>query len=213
MQNLRIVDVGVGKLMGLLDGAVEIGADDVAIEIANHEQWRIKQRFAITQELLIGSVQVFLFAFVFQSEEAAFPDIGETALAIAVRFLGHFARICQCEKLFIFNDALLKTKRLASRGISRSRRWMLEQSAEIVKVFLISRGFLAGISRPLSFEFCGGHRRTFSARTSKGLSPAQERSKFRQIVRRWKPVDKPAATTSLGSRPEASRQFFRLEAG
>src|SRR5437899_7545952 len=66
---------------------------------------------------------------------------------------------------------------------------MLKQSAEIVEVFLISGYFLAGISRPLSFEFCGGHRRTFSARTSKGLSPSQERSGLRQKPRRSELID------------------------
>ena len=49
MQNRRIVDVRVDELMRLLDGAVEIGADDVAVEIADHEQRRIEQRFAIAK--------------------------------------------------------------------------------------------------------------------------------------------------------------------
>ena len=43
----RPVNLIVGEFVGFLDRAVEIGADDVAVEITGDQQRRIEQRFAI----------------------------------------------------------------------------------------------------------------------------------------------------------------------
>ena len=110
MQDVWIVDLGVRELVRFLDGAVEIGAHDVAIEVANHEQRRIEERFAITQELLVSGIEVFLLAFVLPRETAAFPNIGEATLPITIGFLGNPSRVLHCKEFFILNDAFLKTK-------------------------------------------------------------------------------------------------------
>jgi hypothetical protein len=39
----------ISEFVRLLDGAVEVGANDVPIEITDNEQWWIQQRFAITE--------------------------------------------------------------------------------------------------------------------------------------------------------------------
>lgn len=81
MERPGIINVRVCELVGLLDGAIKVGADDVTVEIAHHEQRRIEQGLAITQKLLIGGIEVFLLTFVFPGEEAALPNIGKTTLA------------------------------------------------------------------------------------------------------------------------------------
>ncbi len=78
-QIFRAVNLGVGELVRLLHRAVEIGADDVAVEIADDEQGRIQQRFAVAEQLLVGFVEIFLFAFVFPGEAALFPHVGKAA--------------------------------------------------------------------------------------------------------------------------------------
>ena len=110
--------------MRLLHRAVEIRADDVAIEIADYKQRWVKQRFAITQQLLIRCIEVLLFAFVFPSETTFLPNVREPALAIGVRFLGDSSGIFESKKFGVFNDSLLKTKRFAAGRISSCRRWL-----------------------------------------------------------------------------------------
>ena len=67
-QVFRAVNLGVGELVGLLDRAVEVGADDVAVEIADDQQGRIEQRLAVAEQLLVGFVEVLLLALVFPAE-------------------------------------------------------------------------------------------------------------------------------------------------
>ena len=84
-QIFRAVNLVVGELVGLLDCAVEIGADDVAVKIANHEQRRIEQRFAVTEQLLVRLVEILFLALVFPGETAFFPHVGKAAFG---RFAG-----------------------------------------------------------------------------------------------------------------------------
>ena len=81
----RAVNLVVGEFVSLLNRAVEIGADDVAVKIADNEQRRIEQRFAVAEQLLVSLVEIFLFAFVFPAEAAFFPNVGKAALAPARR--------------------------------------------------------------------------------------------------------------------------------
>ena len=76
----RAVNLVVGEFVSFLNRAVEIGADDVAVEIADDEQRRIEQRFAVAEQLLVGFVEVLLFALVFPAETALFPHVGKAAL-------------------------------------------------------------------------------------------------------------------------------------
>ncbi len=116
MQDLRFVDIGIGELVGLLHRAVEVRANDVAIEIADDEQRRIEERFAIAQQLAIGFVEIFLFAFVLPGKTAALPDIRETTLGFGL--FRDAVQFTNGEKLSVFDDPLLKTKRLVACRIS-----------------------------------------------------------------------------------------------
>jgi hypothetical protein len=57
------------------------------------------------------------------------------------------------EKIKCF--ACLTTARQRDNGATASR--MAEQAAEVVEMFLIGRGFFAGVARPLFLEFSEGH--------------------------------------------------------
>ena len=81
-QILRAINLVVGELVGLLDRAVEVGADDVAVEIADDQQRRIEQRFAVAEQLLVGFVEVLLLALVFPGEAALFPHVGKAAFCL-----------------------------------------------------------------------------------------------------------------------------------
>ena len=59
----RPVNLVVGKFVDFLDCAAEIGADDVAVEIADDQQRRVEQRFAVTEQLTVGFVEALLLAF------------------------------------------------------------------------------------------------------------------------------------------------------
>ena len=78
-QIFRAVNLVVGEFVRFLNRAVEIGADDVAVKIADDEQGRIEQRFAVAEKLLVSLVEVFLFALVFPGEAALFPHVGKAA--------------------------------------------------------------------------------------------------------------------------------------
>jgi hypothetical protein len=81
------IDLAVRELVSFLDGAVEICLNDVAIKIADHEERRILEGLAITQELFVSRLEIFLFAFVFPGEAVLFPNIGETALFARFRIV------------------------------------------------------------------------------------------------------------------------------
>src|ERR1017187_2080509 len=51
----RAINLIVGEFVNVLNRAVEIGFDDVAVEIADDEQRRIEQRFAVTEQLFVRS--------------------------------------------------------------------------------------------------------------------------------------------------------------
>ena len=124
VQDVWTVDVRICELVCLLHRTVEVGANDVTIEIADNEQRGIEQRLAIAQELLIRGIEILLFALVFPCKESVLPNVGEAALAISVWFLGDSAGIVERKKPGVFDDALLKTKRFAAGRISSCRRWL-----------------------------------------------------------------------------------------
>ncbi len=80
-QVLRAVKLVVGELVGLPDRAVEVGADDVAVEIADDEQGRVEQGLAVALKLPVSLVEVLLLALVFPAEAVPFPNVGKAALA------------------------------------------------------------------------------------------------------------------------------------
>ena len=139
--------------MRLLNRAVEIGADDEAVEIANHEQGWIEQRFAITEKLFVCFVEVLFLALVFPGEAALFPHVGKAALA---RFAG-VGCFAQLEKLGVFDNALLEAEEVRAAGIGFRGRRLAHQTAEVIEVALIGRCFLTRVARPLFLELGGCH--------------------------------------------------------
>ena len=85
----------------------------------------IQQRLAIAEKLLITMHRRFFPAFVFPRETILLPNIGKTALAFALRFLGNSSRIFEREKFRVFDDTFLKTKRFAAGRISSRWRWVI----------------------------------------------------------------------------------------
>src|SRR5205807_2132929 len=79
-----LIDLCVGKLLCLLNGAVEVRADDVAVEIADDEKRWIEKRLAVTEKLAIGFIEVLLLAFVFPGETTALPDIGKATFLVGL---------------------------------------------------------------------------------------------------------------------------------
>ena len=138
--------------MDLLHGAVEVRFDDVAVKIADDEQRRIQERFTVAEQLLVGFIEIFLFAFVFPGEAALFPHVGKAAF-LRLAGVGRF----KVEQLRVFDHALLVAEKIGAAGIGFVGRGLLQQPAEIVEVTLIGGGFLARIARPLLFEFGGSH--------------------------------------------------------
>jgi hypothetical protein len=62
-----------------LAGVGEVGVDDDAIDVAHDEQRRILQRLTILQQLLIGFIEVGVFALIFQREELALHRAGASS--------------------------------------------------------------------------------------------------------------------------------------
>jgi hypothetical protein len=147
-----------------LHRAIEIGADDVAVEIADHEQRRIQQRFPVTEQLTVGLVEVLFLALVFPGEAALFPHVRKAALA-RFRFL---AGIIEHEKLDVFDDALLEAEEL-TRRVRFQRGWDHEQAAQVVEMGLVRGGFLSAHLGPFRFELRRGHdSNTLRALSAKG---------------------------------------------
>ena len=79
----RLVKRRQRDFMRALGGVVKIGVDADDVHVAHHQQRRVFQVGAVFEKLVIGGVEVFLFALVFPAEEIFFPDIGP-AFAAAV---------------------------------------------------------------------------------------------------------------------------------
>lgn len=165
------VDVVVGELVDLEDGAVEIGFNDKPVEVARDEQRRVLERFAIFQELLVRFVQVRVLPFILPPEAVFPPDISEPAFACS----GCSVRGDGAHKLKILDHALLKTKPVIARRICFHGRLLPEHAAEVVEMLLIGGGFFAAIAVPLGFELGWSH----AARVGDSRTCATERSKRR----------------------------------
>ena len=146
----RAVEMGVGKLMHHLHRAVEIRADDVAVKIADHEQRRIEQRFAVAEQLLARFIKVLVLALVFPTEAVLFPNVSPALLWFASLFI-------EGQKARLLDDALLKTKEILAARIGFDWRLVMKHPAQVGEVLLIRGRFLARVARPLLFEFGWRH--------------------------------------------------------
>ena len=101
-QVLGAVNLVVGELVDFLNGAVEVGLDDVAVEIADDEQGRIEERLAVAEKLLVGFIQVLFLALVLPAETALLPHVGKAAFGGVAG-----VRVFEIEKLGVLDDTLL----------------------------------------------------------------------------------------------------------
>ena len=72
---------GQGQGDGLVGCVDELRMDDDLVEIADDEEGRVLQVFAVVEDLAVGGVEVGVFALVFPGEVALLPDVGPTLLA------------------------------------------------------------------------------------------------------------------------------------
>ena len=128
-----------GQRRHLLDGVSEVGVNDDALDVGNDEQRRVLERFPVEQELVIGFVQVLVFALVLPGEEALFPNIGPALTApllVGSRF-----------------ESEVLAGRIIFGGCG-----MADQATEIEEM-LLSGGLLTQISvAPFGDEVLGGER-------------------------------------------------------
>ena len=102
-----------------------VGVHLEAIEVADYELGRVLQVFAILEQLLIGRVQVLVFAFVFPGKEPAHPDVGEAAASgrlgnaflesVGISFLIHFRGGGLSENLAEADEMLLRRAAFGKR--------------------------------------------------------------------------------------------------
>ncbi len=139
--------------MDLLDRAGEVGVDFEAVEVADDQQRRVFEVFAVLEELLVGGGEVFVLAFVFPAEVAAHPDVGPALAAVG------------------FLDAALERVPRAF-GVGGGRLGLAEQVAEVEEV-LLAGAALGELRRlPLLDEFVRGHERGDNAgRVNPPLAP------------------------------------------
>jgi hypothetical protein len=121
--------LGERELVDLFGGARDVGVNLEAVEVANDEQRRVFEVFAVLEELLVGSGEVFLLAFVFPAEVAAEPDVGPAGAA------------------FGFIDAALECVPSAL-GVGGGRFGLAEEVAEVEEMLLAGAalGELSGLS-------------------------------------------------------------------
>ena len=99
----------------------------------------IFQRFAVTEQLLVSLVEIFLFAFVFPAETALFPNVGKAAFL----WLASVRRFVQLEKLRVLDHALLITEKIRAGRIGFIWCRLVKQPAQVVKMALVGGSFLA----------------------------------------------------------------------
>ncbi len=115
----------------------EVGADDEAIEVGDHEERRVLQRFPIVEELLVGPLEVLVMPLVLPAKVSAKPDVGPP---IAPARLGR---------------TLLEGIRFAPTiGVGGG---YTEHRADVDKVLLCGCTLSVGVAEPLGGELGGVH--------------------------------------------------------
>ena len=70
------------------DGIGEVGPDDEAVEVGDHQEWRVLERFPIVEQLLVGPFEILVMPLVLPAKVPAKPDvrpaIATTRLACAL---------------------------------------------------------------------------------------------------------------------------------
>ena len=111
----------------------EVGVDLEAVEVADHQEGRVVQRFAVLQQLAVGGGQVLALALVLPGEVAALPHVGEAVAAL------HLA------------GALLEGVVLAG-GVGLVRSGHAQHAAQVDEVLLGGRPLGLGATQPTSWR-------------------------------------------------------------
>ena len=138
-------DLAVTEGIDLLRRVGEIGVDFPVVDIGDDQKRRIVQVFAVLQQLLVGSVQVFVFVgrFVFDREMTLVKDISATVPAGL------------CERL-------LEDKGIAILGFAIAARHLhLDQATDIKKMRLTALQLAQCRVCPFVDEFLRMHRVSF----------------------------------------------------
>jgi hypothetical protein len=123
----------------VLGSAGEVGVDFEAVEVADDQQRRVFEVFAVLEELFVGGGEVFVFAFVFPAEVAAHPDVGPALAA------------------FGFVDAAFEGVPGAV-GVGGGRFGLAQQVAEVAEVLLVGAALGERGGLPFLDEFLGRQR-------------------------------------------------------
>ncbi len=154
LQDVKVCRLGEGVEVERVDALArvgEVGVDLEAIRVADDQQRRVFKIFAVVEKLLVGFLEVFVFAFVLPAEVAAHPDVGP---AVAPFGLG---------------DAALEGVPLAV-GIGVGGLGLVEQVAEIEEVLLAGAPLGEVHPLPLGDELLRSHARSVERRqTQRGL--------------------------------------------
>ena len=80
----RLGQPGQVELVFPLGRGGEVGMDLEAVHVANDQQRRVLQVFAVEQQLGVGRLQVLVLALVLPAEVAAHPDVGPAVAALGL---------------------------------------------------------------------------------------------------------------------------------
>jgi len=91
--------------------------DNDLVEIADDQERRIEQGFAVLELLLVGGVEAGMLTLIFPGEGALLPDVGPATTAALLRGAGLEGKGC-------------------AGGVSLGGRGMADKAAEVDEVFL-----------------------------------------------------------------------------
>jgi hypothetical protein len=136
----RLVEVGERKGVDALEGVGEVGVNLEAVEVADDQERRVFEVFAVAEKLLVGVGEVSMFALVLPAEVAAHPDVGPAAFAGGL------------------GDAALESV-MCTFGVGFGGLGLTEQVTEIAKVLLVAAALGEIGGAPFCDELLGGHAR------------------------------------------------------
>ena len=151
-------DLAVAEGIDLLRRVGEVGVDFPVVDVGHDQKRRIVQVFAVSLQLLVGSLQVFVFVrrFVFDGKMTLVIDIGKTVSSYLL-------------------ERLLEDKGVASIRFAVSARHLYPDQAADIKKMRLSDLLLAqqGVC-PFVDEFLRMHRVSLAQRTFYHVAPLRE---------------------------------------
>lgn len=131
-------EAGEVEGVDLFGGAGEVGVDFEAVKIADDQERRVVERFAVLEELVVGRLEVGPLLFVFPAEMVLHPDVGPAFAAVG------------------FGGAALEAVPGAF-GIGAGWLRLAEKLAQVEEVLLAGGAFREFDRLPLGDELLGSH--------------------------------------------------------